>query len=161
MSNSEASLISSPPHFDGSDYTYWKARMSIFLMSLDPTICDIIEKGWSVPIVQTKRKGKTISTPKDESKWSKEERARYMNNAKALDVIRCALSQEEQNRISTCESAKQAWEKLESIYDHSCTTDSSMPIPSTKRVVSINLRENMSNDETSSSSEEEDNDEDD
>ena len=43
-----------PPYFDGNNYVFWKVRMRAFLCSIDDTVWDVIEVGW------TKAKGRKI-----------------------------------------------------------------------------------------------------
>ena len=35
--------------FDGTNYTYWKVRMRVFLQSLDEKVWQTIEIGWTKP----------------------------------------------------------------------------------------------------------------
>ena len=39
------------PLFDGTNYSYWKARMRTFLKSIDEKVCHCVIYGWSEPIV--------------------------------------------------------------------------------------------------------------
>ena len=36
-----------PPYFDGSNYAFWKVRMRAFLCSIDNTVSDAVEVGWT------------------------------------------------------------------------------------------------------------------
>ena len=38
-----------PPLFDGTNYAYWKVRMSAFLQSLDEKVWQAVEIGWTKP----------------------------------------------------------------------------------------------------------------
>ena len=42
----EGHSIARPPLFNGSDYTYWKTRMRIFLISMDFELWSIVENGF-------------------------------------------------------------------------------------------------------------------
>ena len=42
----EGHSITRPPLFNGSDYTYWKTRMRIFLISMDFKLWTIVENGF-------------------------------------------------------------------------------------------------------------------
>ena len=44
--------------------------------------------------------------------WSVEEKRSMEINAKAMNTLICALSLEEFNRVSTCKTAKEMWDKL-------------------------------------------------
>ena len=48
---SEGQSIARPPMFNGTDYAYWKARMKIYLSSVDYDVWDIIETGYRSPTV--------------------------------------------------------------------------------------------------------------
>ena len=36
-----------PPFFDGNNYAFWKVQMRAFLYSIDDTVWDVVEAGWS------------------------------------------------------------------------------------------------------------------
>jgi len=90
------------PAFDGSNYSYWNARMRFFLKSID--VWKIVESGWIIPedttdeltIVQTSAR---------------------LSNDKALYALCQALSLSEFARISNYESAQEAWQILETTYE--------------------------------------------
>ena len=46
---SEGQATNRPPLFDGTNYTYWKTRMSFFLKSLDFDLWSIVIYGYSPP----------------------------------------------------------------------------------------------------------------
>ncbi|KAG9453436.1 hypothetical protein H6P81_006340 [Aristolochia fimbriata] len=76
-----------PPLLDGSNYSYLKAKMQIYIKALDEKAWKTIEKGWCPP---TKKIGeganmKTVEKPHTE--WTEEEE-RFSNcNSKALNAI--------------------------------------------------------------------------
>ena len=39
------------PYFDGSNYASWKVRIRAFLCSIDETVWDAVEVGWTRPEV--------------------------------------------------------------------------------------------------------------
>ena len=45
-------------------------------------------------------------------KWTEEERKDMEINSKAMKTLICALFHEEFNRISTCKTTKEIWDKL-------------------------------------------------
>ena len=51
MMYTEGSAVNKPPLFDGKNYTFWKARMKVFLMSLDPKCWLVVEKGYAAPSI--------------------------------------------------------------------------------------------------------------
>ena len=56
-----------------------------------------------------KKKDKT----KPESSWDENDLKMLQSNPKAMNVLYCALDPNEYNRILTCESAKEIWDRLE------------------------------------------------
>jgi hypothetical protein len=87
--------------FNGSNYSYWKARMRFFLKSID--VWQIVESGW------TKPKDTTIELVHQNNA--------QLANDKALHALCQALSPSEFARISNCETALQAWQILETTYE--------------------------------------------
>ena len=41
--------LNAPPYFDGSNYAFWKVRMRAFLYSIDESVWDAIDIGWTRP----------------------------------------------------------------------------------------------------------------
>ena len=41
--------LNAPPYFDSSSYAFWKVRMKAFLCSIDETVWDAIDVGWTRP----------------------------------------------------------------------------------------------------------------
>jgi hypothetical protein len=89
------------PTFDGTNYGYWKARMRFFLKSID--CWSIVDSGWTKPEDATPE-----TVPLKNSRLS---------NDKALHALCQALSPSEFAKISNCESAKEAWQILETTYE--------------------------------------------
>ncbi len=102
-SMSEGQLIDRPPLFDGINYTYWKARMRIFIQAHDYDLWSIIVNG--------------LHTNTNHDK------ERAQQNAKAMNILYCALDDSELNSISFCITAKEIWNMLEVKYE--CTNVSS------------------------------------
>ena len=96
----EGFLVVRPPLFNGLDYTYWKTRMRVFLISMNLDLWNIIENGFQLP-----------SKPMNE--WLDLEKKYFSLNAKAMNALFCALDKNEFNRISTCEMAFDIWRTLE------------------------------------------------
>ena len=84
-----------PPLFDGTDYAYWKVRMRDFLRSLDEKVWQVVEIGYTKP--------KEVSTNWDEAKI----KAANFNNW-ALNALFSAITNEEFEKISSTEIAKEA-----------------------------------------------------
>ena len=92
--NREQSLII--PHlFDGTNYAYCKVRMRAFLQSLDEKVWRAVEIGWTKP--------KEALADWDEAKI----KAANFNN-RALNALFSAITNEEFEKISSTEIAKEA-----------------------------------------------------
>ena len=93
-----------PPYFNGSNYAFWKVRMMAFLCSIDESIWDVVDVGWTRPEA-------TKST------WDKAALTVANANSKALNAIFCGVSPDEFHRISHVTIAKEAWKILETTYE--------------------------------------------
>ncbi|XP_065629149.1 uncharacterized protein LOC136067350 [Quercus suber] len=78
--------------------------MRAFLCSMDETVWDAVEIGWTKP-----------EAPK--ANWDKAALAAANANSKALNAIFCGVSPEEFHRISHISVAKEAWKILETTYE--------------------------------------------
>ena len=78
--------------------------MRALLYSIDDTVWDAVEVGWTRP-----------ETAK--STWDKAALAAANANGKALNAIFCGVSPDEFHRISHITIAKEAWEILETTYE--------------------------------------------
>ena len=79
--------LNTPPFFDGSNYASWKVRIRAFLCSINDSVWDAVEKGWT-RLKATK------------SIWDKAALAAANVNSKALNTIFCCISPDEFHRIS-------------------------------------------------------------
>ena len=96
--------LNAPPYFDGSNYAFWKVRMRAFLCSIDESVWDAVEIGWTRP-----EAAKSI--------WDKAALVASNANNKALNAIFCGVSPDKFHRISHITVAKEAWEILETTYE--------------------------------------------
>nr|XP_009803273.1 PREDICTED: uncharacterized protein LOC104248667 [Nicotiana sylvestris] len=78
------------PRFNAQYYGWWKTRMHDFIMAKDSEHWDVICDG---PFVPTK----TVGDP--------------------AKILVCGIGPNEYNRISTCQSAKEIWEALETTHE--------------------------------------------
>ena len=93
-----------PPLFDGTNYVYWKVRMRAFFQSLDEKVWHAMEIGWTKP--------KEAPADQDDAK------IKTVNfNNKALNTLFCAITNEEFKKISSSETAKEAWTILQTTYE--------------------------------------------
>ena len=93
------------PHlFDGTNYAYWKVRMKAFLQSLDEKVWQAIEIGWTKP----------KEAPAD---WNDAKIMAANFNSRVLNALFSAVTNEEFNKISSNETAKEAWTILQTTYE--------------------------------------------
>ena len=85
-----------PPLFDGTNYAYWKVRMRTFLQSLDEKVWQAVKIGWTKPT--------EALADWDDAKI----KAENFNN-RALNALFSAVNNEEFKKISSTETAKEAW----------------------------------------------------
>ena len=93
-----------PPLFDGTNYAYRKVRMSAFLQSLDEKVWQAVEIGWTKP----------IEVPAD---WDDAKIKSRNFNSRALNALFSAVTNEEFKKISSTETAKEAWTILQTAYE--------------------------------------------
>ncbi|GAV60729.1 DUF4219 domain-containing protein/UBN2 domain-containing protein [Cephalotus follicularis] len=110
----ESQNISKPLLFDGNNYGHWKAKMTIFIQSLDYNLWDLIVDGPNLPTV-TLENGDVV--PKPRNLYDDNDRRRVQINAKAKHIIICAINSNYFNRISSCISAKEMWYRLKVTYE--------------------------------------------
>ena len=93
------------PHlFDGTNYAYWKVRMRAFLRSLDEKVWQAVEIGW------TKQKEALAD-------WNEAKIKAANFNSKALNALFSAVTNEEFKKISSTETAQEAWIILQTTYE--------------------------------------------
>eukprot|EP00253_Pinus_taeda_P002164 PITA_02164 len=91
-----------PPLFDGTNFGFWKKRMTYYLMSLGPEVWHFCQNEYQM----------TSTLPTDQ-----DERKAYIANAKAMNSIISGIIDSKFTKIMHCTSAKEMWEKLVSLYD--------------------------------------------
>ncbi|KAL4387995.1 hypothetical protein GQ457_09G018890 [Hibiscus cannabinus] len=109
----EAQSITKPPYFNGENYPYWKNRMRLFIKSNDYQVWDVVEDG---PFIPSKREGDRL-IPKTKLEMTDEDRRRMQINDKEMHMMFCALGPDEYAKMSSCTSAKEIWDKLETTYE--------------------------------------------
>ena len=96
--------LNAPPYFDGNKYAFWKVRMRAFLCSIDESIWDAVDVGWTrLEAVKSIGDNATLAVANA--------------NSKALNAIFCGVSPYEFHRISHVTIAKEAWEILGTTYE--------------------------------------------
>eukprot|EP00253_Pinus_taeda_P001781 PITA_01781 len=102
MSNYEREASIRPPIFDGTNFNYWKVRVTAYLQSLGTEVWDIVETGYSFP----------STTPTDAG-----EKKKYETNAKAVSTLLGCISQTEFMKVMHYKSAKEIWDKIITSYE--------------------------------------------
>jgi hypothetical protein len=109
----EGQSTNRPPLFNSSDYSYWKTRMTTYIKAQDYLIWKIIVNG---PHVSTKIVEEQ-EIPKQETEWDENDVKLIELNYKAMNCLYCAFDSKEFDEISSCNSAKEIWERLEATYE--------------------------------------------
>ena len=94
----EEQSTNKPPHFNGTNYIYQKARMRIFIQAQDYDMWNAIIRGPHTLTMIVDG----MFIPKFKKDWDKYDKKQTQLNAKAMNVLYCALDANEFNRISTC-----------------------------------------------------------
>ena len=95
----QSQSLNAPSYFDGSNYAFWKVRMKAYLCSIDESVWDVVEIGWTRPEAA-------------KSTWDKAALAVANANNEALNAIFCGVSPDEFLKISHVTIAKEAWQIL-------------------------------------------------
>ncbi|VFQ98655.1 unnamed protein product [Cuscuta campestris] len=109
----EGQSTSRPPLFDGTNYSYWKERMRIYIRSTNFELWLVIKNGEEIPM---KKVGET-TVPKTENEFDAEDIKKIENYAKAINMLYCAVNPDDYQKISCCTTAKEMWDKLEVTYE--------------------------------------------
>jgi len=102
MSNYEREASIRPPVFDGTNFNYWKVRVTAYLQSLGTEVWGIVETGYAFP----------SATPTDP-----DEKKKYETNAKAVSTLLGCIYQSEFMKVMHYKSAKKIWDKIVTSYE--------------------------------------------
>ncbi|XP_019167685.1 PREDICTED: uncharacterized protein LOC109163398 [Ipomoea nil] len=94
-----------PPALIGTNFSYWKARMQIYILAQGEGVWNAIENEWKTPVDDKGNRKPKID-------WSKEEKTEYNFNSKAMNAIYGAVSEDTFKLIATTCIAKTAWSIL-------------------------------------------------
>ena len=109
----EGNSMVRPPLLDGSNYSFWKARMRSFLKSIDEKVWQSVMNGWTEPTITVDG----VTFPKPIDKWDTIDYQNSSWNSKAINSLFCAVTPEEFSQICNCEVAKEAWDILQTIHE--------------------------------------------
>ncbi|KAI3444057.1 hypothetical protein Pfo_000722 [Paulownia fortunei] len=99
----EGGSILHPLLLEGSNYSYWKARMRAFIKSVDEKAWKSVVSGWQHPVA--------------EDLWTILDNEFASCNSKALHAIFSIVDSSQFRLIVTCEIAKEAWDILQVAYE--------------------------------------------
>ncbi|XP_070020560.1 uncharacterized protein [Nicotiana sylvestris] len=102
-----------PPYFNGQHFSHWKVRMEIFAKAYDVKVWRVIKKG-NYPLPASTP---PLADPDDIDSYSKEQLEVVQVNNKARNLLHNAISGEEYEKISSCDTAKEMWDKHEVTYE--------------------------------------------
>jgi len=103
----EGGFVNRPPLLDGSNYDYWKSRMSGFLKSIDSITWKTVLKGWEHPVALDADGNRTIVL-KPEEEWTAIEDELVLGNSKALNALFNGVDKNMFRLIKQCTMAKDA-----------------------------------------------------
>ena len=110
----EGTSTNKPPLLEGSsNYAYWKVRMTAFLRSLDHDVWQTVVNGYNSPTVEVE--GKTVLKPVAD--WTQGDKNQTHWNDRAMNAMYNGVSHSEFRRISTCTTAKEAWDLLKIVHE--------------------------------------------
>jgi hypothetical protein len=101
MTSHEGTSTSMPPLFDGTNFAFWKIRMRTYLMALGADVWDVVEIGYTNPVVLA----------------SKDDKLDFSFNAKGMNAILNGHVEAEFVKVMHLENAKAMWDKLISSYE--------------------------------------------
>jgi hypothetical protein len=90
------------PQFDGTNYPYWKAKMTTFIKSINRNVCKVVETKFEVA---------------DPDNPTVAEEVLLQNNDIGLSAIHEALDEKTFQQIKGIEIAHDAWKKLEESFE--------------------------------------------
>jgi len=112
----EGRFVNIPPLLDGSNYHYWKSRLSAFLKSIDSRTWKAVLKDWEHP-VELDAEGNRTDVLKPEEEWTDVEDELALGNSKALNALFNGVDKNMFRLIKQCTVAKDAWEILETTHE--------------------------------------------
>jgi hypothetical protein len=112
----EGGFVNRPPLLDGSNYDYWKSRMSAFFKSIYSKTWKAVLKGWEHPVALDKD-GNKIDVLKPEEEWTTAEDELALGNSKALNALFNGVDKNMFKLIKQCIMAKDAWEILKTAHE--------------------------------------------
>ena len=95
--------------------------MVAFLKAIDLKVWKSAVNGYSLPTITIN----VVTSLKPEDKWTMEEKLAATCNSRALNAIYNGVCMSELRRISTCTTAKEAWDILHTVHEGTDTVKQS------------------------------------
>ena len=76
-----------PSFFAGTNYSYWKTKMTSFLQSTNLDLWDVIEDDPTFP----SKLVYGVMVPKPKQKWDEHDKRNFQLNAKVVYILQCAM----------------------------------------------------------------------
>ncbi|XP_075074728.1 uncharacterized protein LOC142162291 [Nicotiana tabacum] len=102
-----------PPYFNGQHFSHWKVRMEIYAKAYDVKVWRVIKKG-NYPLPAA---AQPLADPEDIDSYTNKQIEVVQVTNKARNLLYNAISGEEYEKISSCDTAKEMWDKLEITYE--------------------------------------------
>jgi hypothetical protein len=101
MTSHEGTSASKPPLFDGTNFTFWKIRMRTYLMALGVDVWDVVETGYTKPVVLA----------------NQDDKLEFSFNDKGMNAILNGLAEAEFVKVMHLNTAKEMWDKIINSYE--------------------------------------------
>jgi hypothetical protein len=103
-----------PPELDGHNYSFWKARMEIYLQAQGTRVYRTVLTRWSRPTTQN---AQGVTEDKPMETWTDDEMNASDLNNKALNSIVGSLHESVFTLVTGVKEAKRVWEILETRFE--------------------------------------------
>ena len=122
MENYHELVSSTKVMLDGSNYRLWKSRMRSIIRGIDAMAWKSVTTGWSEPKAKDEN---GVESNKEEELWTETELKMAKLNSRALSAIQTSVTKKHIELIQGCETAKEAWEILQTHFEGTSKVKSS------------------------------------
>jgi uncharacterized protein (UPF0335 family) len=136
----EGGFVNRPPLLDGTNYDYWKSRITAYLKSIDSKTWKVVMKGWEHSVALDKDGNKT-TVLKSEDEWTLPEDELSLANSKALNALFNGVDKNMFRLIKKCDVAKDAWDILRTAHEDTSKVKSSRIQLLTTKFESLKMQE--------------------
>ena len=100
----EGQSTTRPPLFKGMNYNYWATRIRIYMQACSFDAWNVTQAEYTAPTTEY-------------TTWTVAQKQDASANAKAMNMLFCALDKNEFNRVSICNTAYEIWRTLKVTYE--------------------------------------------